>query len=196
MVQLSEEEQNWLREHYPLLTYNRESSIIVGPFSINHAYDDKPKIKAAFQIEVHLWKMKSRWEYPFVYNTDDKIKKISLRKKVFHGDLHLNYDGTLCLGLPERFREHYPTGFTLQEMFTNLISFFYWVAYYERYDIGPWLAERHGDDARIEYFIEKQDVDNLRKLYKHKLGKGISKAKLRNHLLDIKLRKQLLKQLL
>lgn len=196
MVQLSEKEQNWLRENYPFLIYNRERSIITGPFSIDHVYNDKPRIKATFQIEVTLWKMKSRKEYPIVFNPDGKIKKIANRKKIFHGDLHLNYDGSLCLGLPERFNEHYPTGFTLQDMFKNLTSFFYWVAYYERYNVGPWLAERHGNDARVEYYIEKQDVENLRKFYKQKLKKGIAKSKLRNYLLDDKLRKKIIKQLL
>lgn len=104
MVRLNEEEQNWLRDNYPMLTYDKEKSIIHGPFFINHRYESKPIIKATFEIEVRLWRMKNRNEYPIVYNPDNKIKKIAQRKQIFHGDLHINVDGTLCLGLPENFQ--------------------------------------------------------------------------------------------
>lgn len=196
MVRLNEEEQNWLRDNYPMLTYDKEKSIIHGPFFINHRYESKPIIKATFEIEVRLWRMKNRNEYPIVYNPDNKIKKIAQRKQIFHGDLHINVDGTLCLGLPEKFSEYYPHGFQLQSFVSNLSSFFYWVAYYERHNEAPWPAERHGDDARIEYYIEIGDIESIRKMYKSKLGIGIAKSKLRNYLKSEPLRRMLIKRLL
>lgn len=196
MVRLTEDEENWLKNNYPKLSYDRERSVIYGPFSIYHCYKNKPSIKATFEIEVRLWLMKSRNEYPIVYNTDNKILKIAQRKCLLRDDLHIIYDDSLCLGLPEKFSEYFPRGFYIEDLFPILSSFFYWVAYYERYDEAPWVAERHGSDARIEYYIEKGDIETIRRIYKIKLGFGIAKSKLRNYLKSEALKNQLIKKLL
>ena len=158
MVRLTEDEENWLKNNYPKLSYDRERSVIYGPFSIYHCYKNKPSIKATFEIEVRLWLMKSRNEYPI--------------------------------------SEYFPRGFYIEDLFPILSSFFYWVAYYERYDEAPWVAERHGSDARIEYYIEKGDIETIRRIYKIKLGFGIAKSKLRNYLKSEALKNQLIKKLL
>lgn len=177
MVRLTEDEENWLKDNYPKLSYNRERSVIYGPFSIYHCYGDKPSIKATFEIEVRLWLMKSRNEYPIVYNTDNRILKIARRKCLSRDDLHINYDGTLCLGLPEKFSEYFPRGFYLEDLFSILSSFFYWIAYYERYDEAPWIAERHGSDARIEYYIEKGDIEIYKENVQNQIGIWYCKIK-------------------
>ena len=189
MVKLNKTEIEWLRNNYPQMVYNEKRSVITGLFFINHSYNGII-IKDCFNIEVRLYEMRSREEYPKVYNTDGRIQKIAKRKNIKIEDLHVYEDNSLCLGLPARFREYYPEGFTLQSFFKHLSEHLYWVAYYERYNKAPWPAELHGDDAMIELLCE--DIDDtlrnkvkfevLRKLYKKKFGHGIAKSKLARRL--------------
>lgn len=181
MVRLQEDEIKWLNNNFPQMSYDEKRSVITGLFSINHTFNDVT-IKSIFDIEVQLWRMHDRNEYPYVYNTDGKIIRIAKMKKMLPQDLHIYKDNMLCLGLPERFQEYYPQGFKLSTFFKHLAEHLYWVAYYERYDKAPWSAELHGDDALIDYYIEKRDVENLRKLHKQKKGIGIVKQKMRNFL--------------
>lgn len=194
MVRLTEEEISWLHEVHPQLAYDRERSVINGSFSINRNYKGI-SIKDCFAIEVQLWRMRDRNEYPYVYNTDGRIKRIAKRKKKPCEDLHIYNDNHLCLGLNERFYEYYPEGFELPLFFRHLGEHLYWVAYYERYDSEPWPAEKHGVNAVIDYYIEKKDIDGLRKLYKIITKTGIAKQKLLNYLksneLTIKIKRRL-----
>lgn len=180
MVRLTEDEIRWLAEHCPSLKYDSARSIISGPFTINHRYPDKPVIKDCFEIEVPLYLMKARDEYPRVKDKDGKIAGIANRKKIPLYDLHLYSDMTFCLGIPERFKEYYPNGFTIEKFIEHLNSHLYWVAYYDRYNEAPWPAEEHGDRAKLEYYLETKDVDALRVFHKKILGKGIAKSKLKN----------------
>jgi hypothetical protein len=182
MVRLTTEEIDWLRQRYPLLSYDEERSCITGPFSIDHKYGDLPRIKDTYNICVNLRAMLNRNSYPVVYETDGRIKKIAERKKLPMCDLHVYPNNILCLGLPERFHEYYPNGFTLDQFFINLSSHFYWVSYFDRYNKEPWKAELHGDDATIEYYIDHGDIARLRKIYKEKTRYGIAKSKLQNYL--------------
>lgn len=185
MVKLNKNEIEWLRNNYPQMIYNEERSVISGLFSINHNYKGV-NIKDCFKIEVRLYAMRNREEYPKVYNTDGRIRKIAKRKNMKILDLHVYSDNSLCLGLPARFYEYYPEGFNLQSFFKHLSEHLYWVAYYERYNKSPWPAELHGDDAMIELLCENIDdtlhdkikFEELRKLYKEKFGHGIAKSKL------------------
>lgn len=163
------------------MVYDEERSVIIGLFSINHSYKDVT-IKDSFNIEIRLSVMKNREEYPDVYNTDGRIKKIAKRKNLKNEDLHVYADNRLCLGLPIRFYEYYPNGFNLQQLFIHLSEHLYWVAYYERYNTAPWPAELHGEDALVEYYFEVKDVDEIRSVYRKRFGIGISKQKIRNYL--------------
>ena len=182
---LGKNEIEWLRNNYPQMIYDEERSVIAGLFSINHKYNGI-NIKDCFNIEVRLYAMRNREEYPKVYNTDGRIQKIAKRKNMKIQDLHVYSDNSLCLGLPARFYEYYPEGFNLQFFFKHLSEHLYWVAYYERYNKSPWPAELHGDDAMIELLCEniddtlqdKMKFEELRKLYKKKFGHGIAKSKL------------------
>lgn len=195
MVALTDAEIKWLLNNYPQMTYDEKRSAISGLFSINLRYNGIT-IKDSFAIKVDLYGMKSRDEYPTVYNTDKRILNIANRKRMKKEDLHIYNDGSLCLGLPERFYEYYPDGFTLDIFFRHLAEHLYWVAYYERYNKAPWNAELHGDDALVEYYIEKKDIDNLRRLHRAKFGIGISRHKLQNYLKSEFLINRLKKKLL
>lgn len=177
------------------MTYNEKRPVISGLFSINMRYNGIT-IKDSFAIKVNLYDMNSRDEYPTVYNTDKRILNIANRKRMKKEDLHIYSDSRLCLGLPERFYEYYPDGFALDLFFRHLAEHLYWVAYYERYNKAPWDAELHGDNALIEYYIEKKDIDNLRRLHRFRLGMGISRHKLRNYLESEYLTNQLKNKLL
>ena len=185
MVKLNEQEIEWLLGNYSQMVYDKERSVISGLFSINHCYKGIT-IKESFKIEVRLYAMKDRNEYPVVYNPDSRILKIAKRKNIRNEDLHVYDNNRLCLGLPARFYEYYPNGFDLQTFFKHLSEHLFWVAYYERYNKAPWPAELHGDDAVIEFLCENIDatmhsktkLEELRKIYKRKLGRGIAKSKL------------------
>ena len=191
MVKLYDSEINWLRSNYPQIEYDEDKSVIAGFFSINHCYHNIT-IKDCFEIEVRLDEMKNRHEYPIVYNTDGRIQKIAKKKRMRNEDLHVYDNNCLCLGLPARFQEYYPEGFTLQVLFKRLSEHLYWVAYYDRYNKAPWPAERHGDSAMIELLCENLDetlhcktkFEELRKLYKKKYKRGIAKSKLTRYLQD------------
>ncbi len=191
MVRLTDVEIEWLRIHHPQMVYDEKRSVISGLFSIDHKYKGKA-IKDSFQMEVRLYAMKSRGEYPCVYNSDGRIQKIAKRKKMRNEDLHIYGDNKLCLGLNARFEEYYPNGFNLQDFSQRLAEHLYWVAYYERYNKAPWPAELHGDDAIIEFLCEnigetlnqKAKIEELRKYYKLKFGRGIAKSKLARRLKD------------
>lgn len=176
------------------MEYDMEKSVITGLFHINHSYKGVT-IKASFQVEIRLVSMQNRNQYPVVINTDSKIKRIAKLKNLPCVDLHVYTDNRLCLGLPERFFDYYPSGFELELFFTHLIEHLYWVAYFERYDKAPWEAEAHGDAALAEYYIERKDIENLRKVYKKILGKGIALSKLKRYLNSQERTKSLLKEL-
>lgn len=195
MVKLNDKEIGWLRNNYPQMVYDEVRSVISGLFYINHCYNGIT-IKDRFKIEVRLYAMKDREEYPVVYNPDGRILKIAKRKNMKNEDLHVYTNNSLCLGLPARFYEYYPNGFDLQTFFKHLSEHLYWVAYYERYNKAPWPAELHGDNALIEYFIDQMDLDSLRMLHRERIGVGISKQKLRNHLCSKKLTDILKRKLL
>lgn len=191
MVKLEDKEIEWLRNRYPQMYYDTEKSVISGLFSINHCYNDVT-IKDSFKIEIILSVMKDREEFPTVYNTDSRIRKIAKKKNMKNEDLHVYDNNSLCLGLPARFHEYYPKGFDLQTFFRHLSEHLYWVAYYDRYNKAPWDAELHGDDAMIEFLCENIDetlrnrtrFEQLRKFYKQKFGYGIAKSKLARRLKD------------
>ncbi len=185
MVKLNDKEIGWLRNNYPQMVYDEVRSVISGLFYINHCYKGIT-IKDRFKIEIRLYAMKDREEYPVVYNPDGRILKIAKRKNMKNEDLHVYTNNSLCLGLPARFYEYYPNGFDLQTSFKHLSEHLYWVAYYERYNKAPWPAELHGDDAVIELLCEnlnvtlncKTKLEELRKIYKRKFGRGIAISKL------------------
>lgn len=194
MVKLTEDEIEWLNVNQPEMEYDRERSVIKGPFSLCHRFNDIT-LKATFLIEVRLWMMQNRHEYPLVYNPDGQIQKIAQRKNLPLEDLHIYKNNCLCLGLPQRFKEYYPNGFEVERFFDHLTEHLYWVAYFERYNKEPWKAERHGDDALVEYYIENNDIEGLRSLYRKYLKRGIAKQKLRNYLASEELTRKLKKKL-
>lgn len=199
MVQLTVEEQNWLKDNHPEMIYDAEEFTISGPFRLDNSYGGK-NIRDTFEIKIDLRKSPSRQEYPVIYNTDGRIQKIASKKKRPLSDLHIYDDNSLCLGLPERFSEYYPEGLTIQEIFKRLSEHLYWVAYFDRYNVAPWAAEKHGDDAKRDYRVEKaiegKDIEQLRSLHRECCGRGIAKQKLRNYLNEPRLIKVLKKRLL
>lgn len=187
MVFLTEQEVTILKEKQPLLRYDKEKGLINGTFQLNHHFKDKQTIKETFEIEVRVCAIENRNMWPPVYNTDNKIQRIAERKNIPIIDLHTFENNKLCLGLPIRFKEIYQQGFTIQRFIEHLAEFFYWVAYRERYNEEPWRAEAHGGIANLEYLYEKweylfesKDIEEMRKVYKCVLERGIAKSKLQH----------------
>jgi len=65
MVRLREDEIDWLKGNCQQMVYDEKRSVIAGLFSINHTFNDVT-IKDVFEIEVRLWMMSDRNEYPGV----------------------------------------------------------------------------------------------------------------------------------
>lgn len=199
MVQLTVEEQNWLKDNHPEMVYDAEKLTISGLFRLDHSYKNN-NIRATFEIKIDLYKSPSRQKYPVIYNTDGQIKRIAKKKKLPFEDVHIYDSNSLCLGLPERFSEYYPEGLTLQGIFKHLSEHLYWVAYFDRYNKAPWEAEKHGNaastDYQVEKAIERKDIEQLRNLYRKCCGRGIAIQKLRNYLNDTQLTMKLKKRLL
>lgn len=196
MVQLTVKELEWLGINYPQLYYNAANAVISGPLNFSLSYKGR-LISDCYNIEICLGNMRSRQELPSVFNTDNRIVKMAKRKKRSSDDFHINHDGSLCLILPQRFKEQYPSGFTLPLFMNHLTNHLYWVTYFERYEQEPWAGEKHGVDAVVDYWIEhpeiivKEDIylEFFRMLYKKKKSRGICKSKLRRQLLTTNLAK-------
>lgn len=154
MVKLTMDEINWLKDNYPTLNYCILDSSIRGVFPICLKHR-KTVIKDSFKIFIDL-QNSERNTYPKVYSDDPKFRMLRLRSNLPREDVHINKDGSLCLGLPEKFWNYHPNGLTIMSLVNNLNSFFYWIAYYYRYQEAPWKCEPHGCAGRILYWLQNR----------------------------------------
>lgn len=152
MVKLTIDEINWLKDNYPSLNYCILDSSIRGVFPFCLKYR-KTVIQDSFKIFIDL-QNSERNTYPKVYSDDPKFRRLRILAKLPREDVHINKDGALCLGLPEKFLKHHPNGLTIWSLVNNLNSFFYWIAYYYRYQEAPWKSEPHGYAGRIIYRLQ------------------------------------------
>lgn len=197
MVELTHNEQTWLKQYYPELRYDSSNHKLYGKVSFSLRYEDLPVIKGSYNIEVDFSLMKDRSDFPCVYNTDHRIIDAAKRKRKPLADFHIDGNGKLCMILPCKIPQFYTNGFNIQEFMTHLCNHLYWVSHYDLYDKEPWPGEKHGTEAFLEYITDYNNIslivkDNkqleiLRSVYKKKYGKGIALNKLKNRLLNEKL---------
>lgn len=151
MVELTDREQEWLKDYYPNLSYNKKRGIISGEVNFYLRYKNCPSIKDSYNIKIDLSQMHDRSDFPKVYNTDNRISKIAERKQKSKADLHLYMDNSLCMILTQKIKISYPFGFRINDFMRHLKEHLYWISYYERYDKEAWLPEKHGQAAVIDY---------------------------------------------
>jgi len=195
MVKLTDEEIKWLGEKFPQLNYNIDANEIVGTVKFKRNYKDCQTISDSYKVRIDLSKMKDRQCLPNVYNTDNRILSAAKRKGIDFKDFHINeYDDSLCLMLPVKFKQYYPSGFNIPDFMKHLCNHLYWVSHYERYEKEPWESEKHGEEALFEMAKDPTQIYYIRKLYKKRYRKSISILELKNKLNDPLFIIQLLKQ--
>lgn len=200
MVVLKEDEIKWLGDNYPQLSYDAKRQEVFGIISFSLRYEGCSKIVDSYQIRIDFSKMTNRKSLPHVYNTDKRLFNAARRKKKPLGDFHVNPDDSLCLIAPFKIGMFYPSGFDIKKFMDHLCNHLYWVSYYERYDKEPWISEKHGGDAFMEFLMnpsnypitDKDIILYIRQLYKKVFGKGIAVAKLRRLLQNDKFIKSII----
>ena len=118
---------------------------------------------------------------PKIVCTDDKILKMAKALNKELDDLHINYDKSFCLTVPQKEKDFFEDKrFNIRDYFKNLVEpFLYWISYYERYGKAPWSEYSHGllgiyeyigeDDSltfRMMYKVLKEEKQSLRKIFK------------------------------
>jgi len=178
-ILITEHDLTYLREHYPLLKYDKSKNTISGVLAFDLVYN-KIRIRDKFNIEINLESPKGS-VLPIVKEVLNRIVKISERKKIALGDLHLNNtQGELCLIIPPKEKERYPKGFDLKEFLRHLEEHLYWVSYYERYEKEPWKGQAHGIQGYIELYDENHSYRaDVKKMVEEDVGKKLSRPEFR-----------------
>ena len=160
---LSDEDRVWLSSEYPSLVI--ENQKLSGEICFQRTADNV-SILECFNIQVIL-KYDDKSMLPKIICTDDKIVKIAkaLNKKL--DDLHINYDKSFCLTVPQKEKDFFEDkSFNIRDYFKNLVEpFLYWISYYERYGKAPWSEYSHGLLGIYEY-IGEDDFLTFRMMYK------------------------------
>jgi len=160
---LSDEDKVWLSSEYPSLVI--ENHKLSGEICFQRTADNI-SILECFNIQVIL-KYDDKSMLPKIICTDDKIVKIAekLNKKL--DDLHINYDKSFCLTVPQKEKFFFEDeNFNIRDFFKNLVEpFLYWISYYERYGKAPWNEYSHGILGIYEY-IGEDNALTFRRMYK------------------------------
>ncbi|HDY69212.1 MAG TPA: hypothetical protein ENH85_15680 [Candidatus Scalindua sp.] len=142
-----------IQNHFPDLYMNTERSKIIGELSFDAHYDGKrlhlnpSKQREAevfhgyYEIEVRLNRL-NVYGLPFVFETGGKIIRFSQENNIPPSDLHLNGDGSCCLGIftPRESANMILSTFVIEIVF----SFFAWQAYASTYKRkAPWGEYSH-----------------------------------------------------
>ena len=159
-MKVTYEEIVTIQNYFPDLYINKEGSKILGELSFDAHYDGKQlhlnpsrekKIEifhGYYEIEVYLNSLNT-YELPSVFETGGKIIRFSQENNISPADLHLNGDGSCCLGI---FTPGESANTTLSKFVIEIVfSFFAWQAYYSTYNRKPsWGEYSHAAWGFIE----------------------------------------------
>ena len=112
-----------------------------------------------FEIDIHLASLDANG-WPKVYEVGGRYHHISQKRRVNIKDLHINPDGTCCLGLKDGGNRN----FRIKEFLLELvIPFFYQLSYTEKFGIDTtrkdlWGEYSHGEEGRAEYEAEMLNI--------------------------------------
>ncbi len=160
-MKVTAEEIVTIQNHFPDLYINTDRSKILGELSFNARYDGKQLhlnpsrqkdgevFHSYYEIEVLLNRL-NVYGLPSVFETGGKIIRFSRENNIPPADLHLNGDGSCCLGI---FTPRESANTTLYAFVIEIIfSFFAWQAYYSAYKRKPpWGEYSHARGFEEKY---------------------------------------------
>ena len=157
----------WLRDAFPGLSYDPSARVVTGDLDFCARYDatderlriegaardpvvqSERRICDAFSVRIELETVAdSAIDWPAVYEPGGRCASIAKALGIPELDLHVNSDGSCCLGI-----QIDPGPHSLERFVYELvIPFFYRVAYAERLGIARvrqdlWDEYRHGADG-------------------------------------------------
>lgn len=137
------------------LEYDSGKNAIYGILSFDLIYDKvNENIVDEFQIEIDLNKV-SDLGIPIVRETAGRIAQIAISKNIQTADLHLNnQNGEMCIIIPPKTKERYPSGFDLKILLEHLQEHLYWVSYFEKHSKAPWKEYGHGGLGYLQLYLE------------------------------------------
>lgn len=158
IINLTNENIDFLNHQYPSLIFNQEKNTINGVLFIDLNYDVLDvRIKDNYKIEIDLNKT-CKQGIPVVREIDNRIIDIALAKKMSVLDLHLNsINGEMCIIIPPKIKERYPNGFDLVEFLKHIEEHLYWISYFEKYDKKPWPDSGHSEIGYLQLYIENKE---------------------------------------
>ena len=159
-MNVSLKEISAIQIHFPDLYLNADRSKILGELSFMAWYDGKllhlnPNkynedeiFYGYYAIEILLNRLNS-YGLPSVFETGSKIIKFSHENKIPVSDLHINGDGSCCLGI---FLSKESENMTIYKFITeSVFSFFAWQAYIATFKKKPpWGEFSHNLSGYIE----------------------------------------------
>lgn len=124
---------------------------IAGTFSLNAIYDGI-HLERAFQIEALAGA--APFGLPAIKEVGGDVgrilKKYSLPQ---YADLHINADGTICIGVPGEVARRLPVGRPLKDLFDLYVTpYFYGLAFFDAFGRWPWPTRSHGLLGVMEYY--------------------------------------------
>lgn len=128
---------------------------IAGTFSLNAIYNGT-HLEREFQIEALA--DAAAFGLPAIKEvggeSDRILTKYSLQKR---GDLHINADGTICIGVPSEVARRLPGGRPLKDLFEFYVTpYFYGLAFFDAFGRWPWSTRSHGLLGVMEYYSESE----------------------------------------
>lgn len=157
----------WLRAAYPGLSYDPSAKVVSGDLDFCAGYDatsERLRIEGAardpvvqserricdvFSVRIELEKVAdTAIDWPAVYESGGRCASIARALGIPTLDLHVNSDGSCCLGIQIDPGPHSLELF----VYELVVPFFYRVAYAERFGIARvrqdlWDEYRHGADG-------------------------------------------------
>ena len=180
---LSNNDIEFLRVQHPKLRYSLEDNSISGnlEFDLTYTKNANKSLKGSYSIYFKLETAEGS-VLPSVFETENKIVNIAKRKKIRNVDVHLfNINGELCIIHPLCVKVRYPNGFDLVTFLHHLQEHFYWVTYFDRYNVAPWAGQSHGDKCYVELFWQAPNIysQGVKEYFEQKLRQSLSRPEFR-----------------
>ena len=175
-MQLSELEIDWVKKSFPALSFNKKTEGFEGVLQFSASYNEQTKkvilgpnkkndnfIKCSYKIKItHHTKFGFQ-----IIDTEDKIRKVAKKKNINKNYIHVNEDKSICIAVPERFKELRKeikeSENKIKKIIHIAIQFFYHQTYVLRFGKEPWAGFPHGKRG-----IQQELKEKKQKLYEEK----------------------------